>query len=124
MNYIDPSHVHTCPCRDRGASTTFCMSGHLTECHYPLDCRDAACSHLPRYSEDFLEQMPRFEHEARQRLTALAHPTCNQCNGSGLTTVQKTMEINVPESMLHILQNPVTIQGLAICPCAARRRPT
>lgn len=30
----------------------FCPTGHMTECHYPLTCSQAKCSHLSRYDED------------------------------------------------------------------------
>lgn len=30
----------------------FCPVGHMTECHYPLTCIQAKCSHLERYDED------------------------------------------------------------------------
>jgi len=27
----------------------FCPYGHMTECHYPLDCEQANCSHMNKY---------------------------------------------------------------------------
>lgn len=27
----------------------FCQFGHMTECHFPLDCKQAACSHLASF---------------------------------------------------------------------------
>jgi hypothetical protein len=29
--------------------TMFCPFGHLTECHFPMNCEQAQCSHLERY---------------------------------------------------------------------------
>ncbi len=37
-----------CLC-ENGISPMFCQFGHLTECHYPMNCREAECSHLSRY---------------------------------------------------------------------------
>jgi hypothetical protein len=31
----------------------FCQFGHMTECHYPMTCEEAQCSHLARYEEDY-----------------------------------------------------------------------
>lgn len=30
-------------------SCMFCAYGHMTECHFPLDCRTARCEHVMRY---------------------------------------------------------------------------
>jgi len=30
----------------------FCATGHMLECHYPMTCSEANCSHLERYRED------------------------------------------------------------------------
>jgi hypothetical protein len=42
----------TCP---RGSTSpiacTFCMTGHMTECHYPNSCETAMCSHYARSKE-------------------------------------------------------------------------
>lgn len=27
----------------------FCSQGHMTECHYGMDCEEAQCDHLQRY---------------------------------------------------------------------------
>jgi len=37
-----------CQC-DNGMAPMFCPFGHLTECHYPMNCEQAQCSHLERY---------------------------------------------------------------------------
>ncbi len=31
---------------------TFCMVGHALECHHPMTCEEAKCSHLVKYDED------------------------------------------------------------------------
>jgi len=33
----------------------FCQTGHMLECHYPMDCLEAKCSHLAKYDFDFEE---------------------------------------------------------------------
>ncbi len=30
-------------------SGILCMSGHLLECHWPVSCEEANCSHLKQY---------------------------------------------------------------------------
>ena len=30
----------------------FCPYGHMTECHYPLDCEEAECSHYQQEMEE------------------------------------------------------------------------
>jgi hypothetical protein len=37
-----------CICPDAMAAM-FCPHGHMLECHFPLDCNQAQCSHLSRY---------------------------------------------------------------------------
>ena len=46
--YPKPRENSQCHCRTRSAPM-FCFTGHLTECHYPMNCKDAACSHLEKY---------------------------------------------------------------------------
>jgi len=36
-----------CQC-ENGMAAMFCPFGHLRECHYPMNCREARCSHLGR----------------------------------------------------------------------------
>lgn len=45
-----------CPLHGISSMACFlCPGGHATECHYPLDCQEANCSHLVRYNEDVYE---------------------------------------------------------------------
>lgn len=48
-NYPPPNNNPACQCRGNPMRQMFCMSGHMTECHYPYDCATAGCSHLARY---------------------------------------------------------------------------
>jgi len=34
-----------CRCYPNGTAATVCMTGHMTECHYPKTCDQAQCSH-------------------------------------------------------------------------------
>jgi hypothetical protein len=31
----------------------FCMVGHILECHHPMTCEEAKCSHLAKYMEEY-----------------------------------------------------------------------
>ena len=37
-----------CAC-ENGMQAFWCSTGHMTECHAGMDCRQADCSHLERY---------------------------------------------------------------------------
>lgn len=42
-----------CPMNGKSAmACTFCMVGHMMECHAPMTCSQAKCSHLEKYDED------------------------------------------------------------------------
>jgi len=47
--YPPPDQNPQCRCWPNPMAAFMCMTGHLTECHYPLSCREARCSHLARY---------------------------------------------------------------------------
>ena len=98
----------------------FCTTGHLTEYH-PLDCLTAASSHLPRYEEHYAARMPGFEDQGRRLLPTLSHPDCQTCSDSAFTISQIAITVSIPGSMAHILQNPVSISGHAVCPCITTR---
>lgn len=48
-DYPPPSENRMCQCWPNMMRAFFCATGHMTECHFPLDCLEAQCSHLPRY---------------------------------------------------------------------------
>lgn len=49
MNYPTPEENRLCQCKGDPMKSFWCAYGHMLECHYPLRCGDAACSHLSRY---------------------------------------------------------------------------
>jgi len=60
--FSDPQAIHLrpmgmdlissgkCPLNAQNAmACMFCLYGHMTDCHYPMTCEEAHCSHLERY---------------------------------------------------------------------------
>ena len=43
--YPSPSDNPECQCAGSPLAQMFCPFGHMTECHYPLTCSQAECSH-------------------------------------------------------------------------------
>lgn len=125
MNYGPPDLSPHCACADSGpraARAMLCQSGHLTECHAPLTCEEAACSHLRRYYEDedtdpveLEARISRQEAQATTRLAALANPACSHCQRKGYTTVETTLglgEIRIPGTY-----SPSYFTLMAVCTC-------
>jgi hypothetical protein len=55
-SYPPPSANPQCQCHPNPMRAFICMTGHMTECHYPMDCMEAKCSHLARYDVEFEEE--------------------------------------------------------------------
>lgn len=53
--YHPPDETPNCQCQGNPMKAFFCEFGHMTECHYPLHCREAKCSHLASYENSFGE---------------------------------------------------------------------
>ena len=47
--YPPPGENPECRCCPNLAAAFFCQTGHMLECHYPLTCDEARCSHLAKY---------------------------------------------------------------------------
>ena len=120
MKYAFPENVPHCNCLHQGAAPIFCPTGHLLECHFPLNCRDAACSHLDRYEEVTPEARERLDTEGRAILAGLADPNCQDCSGKGLLQVQFTPDIAIPESMAHLFPGGLVLTADAVCHCISR----
>ena len=119
MNYAKPENAPLCRCKDKAVLTAmFCPTGHITECHFPLNCRQAACSHLPRYEEELEPQdMARLEEVAENTLSHLADPFCDQCDGAGRSDLPFTVEL--PDMPPILGASIITFTAVAICPCVA-----
>ena len=83
MAYAPPESTHICPCHDRGSNPADCETGHVSECHYPFDCRVAACGHFPLHEYTELESEA-IERRAENLLTNSADQDCPHCGGLGL----------------------------------------
>jgi len=45
MYYPPPEQNPKCQCWPNMMAAFWCMTGHMTECHYPYSCTEAECSH-------------------------------------------------------------------------------
>ena len=119
MNCSSPEQAHVCPCRDQGLAPMFCPTGHLTECHHPLECRQAACSHVQRYEEELTQaQMAQREELAITLLGRAADPRCPRCAGEGRTEVNSIIPapgLITPDGR----EDELVINTNAICPCTS-----
>lgn len=105
----------------------FCRYGHMTECHFPLDCAQAACGHLPQYEDFSPAQLDDMERRAKSLLAVLAEVDregmageCPECQGQGW--IEKTFPISVtaPPGSLAYGSSEIKVTGAAICKCAIR----
>ena len=46
--YPPPAQNPVCVCPNPMAAF-LCPYGHMTECHFPMSCREANCAHMDRY---------------------------------------------------------------------------
>jgi len=49
ITYPPPAQHPHCQCWPNLMRAFYCMTGHMTECHYPQTCAEARCAHLARY---------------------------------------------------------------------------
>ena len=117
MNYAPPESSPNCACRRQGQqqAAILCPTGHLTECHHPLGCREAACSHLTRYEEITQGEMAALEELAVGRLERLARADCSECQGSGRT--DHTTEMETPAHLAGALGPTITFHRTSVCTC-------
>ena len=129
MQYAPPNEVPKCLCLDKGPMAhMLCPGGHLTECHFPLTCADATCSHLPRYEGFETDLMAELEEITRSLLSQLAERDCENCQGTG--QVEISYEMAVPDFILEAIAQSmptsaetgtVTTRAAAVCSCISAR---
>lgn len=61
-----------------------CQFGHMTECHYPLDCEEAQCSHLERYGVERTTPQKGFFDDINEQEDINVHPVDIQVKKSEL----------------------------------------
>lgn len=122
MNYAKPSESPQCVCRLKSpVAPTFCMSGHLTECHHPFDCQTAACSHLEQYGvQRSPAQIERAEESAQLMLMIGADPACEECGASGKLMVKERLELPGLRELAGV--DEITVERTAICSCVSVER--
>ena len=92
MNYASPQNTEACQCRGQtGLPQIFCTTGHITECHFPFSCTEAACNHLPEYDQISTEKTQRLEATAKEIFSIAAQPQCEKCSGMGLRQITETI---------------------------------
>ena len=87
--YLPPNLTADCQCRDEPRRSMFCMTGHMLECHFPMNCGTAGCSHLSGYEYD-TEAIKAFLARAEAMLKSRAKPECPNCQGAGMKTINTT----------------------------------
>ncbi len=51
ITYPTPENNPKCKCYPNMMAAFFCSYGHMLECHFPMTCEEADCSHLARYRD-------------------------------------------------------------------------
>ena len=117
IKFVPPRLADGCQCRGNPIRAMFCQTGHMTECHYPLDCRLAGCGHLERYGFT-AAQVAEQQEALRQALLALADPECERCGGQGVAQVSHTVAELVGEGAPNARE---LLTWEVICPCVQPR---
>lgn len=79
---LPPHATRHCQCARNPLRAFYCRAGHMTECHYPLECASAGCGHLVKY-EYTPDEVLEMKVETYLTLKALAEPGCEACQGQG-----------------------------------------
>ncbi len=61
--YPGPGKNPECKCYPNMIAAHFCSYGHMTECHYPMTCREAECAHWEIEQDNDNDDWPMFEDE-------------------------------------------------------------
>lgn len=86
-HYLPPEFTPDCQCKESPQRQMFCPTGHLTECHNPLDCATAACGHLQQYDWT-LDEIRVAQHQMDLIFRERANADCRECNGAGFRVHQ------------------------------------
>ena len=128
MKYVAPGMNPGCVCTQAGVAPMFCGTGHLLECHYPLDCGAAVCNHLPKYFEEFpdADNLQALESAAAERIAQLADKDCPECGGAGRVTVrwEEKLEAEVADffrqAAVDVDPDHFPMEALRMCGCVVR----
>ena len=90
-SYLPPRLTERCICKEFPIRATMCLMGHVTECHYPMDCALAACSHLANHDFE-TDEIARIRAASREIFDQLADPDCEICQGTGLRQIEITFK--------------------------------
>lgn len=117
MKYAVSSEVNICLCRDKGPmAMMFCQFGHMTECHFPLNCSQAACSHLSKYDDYSTAELAGLEELTVAALGKVADSNCEECQGAGF--VERCYQLNSPfPAEVTLVPPEIEVVGAVICNC-------
>lgn len=70
--YQPPAVQPYCCCKGNPMKQNLCMTGHLTECHFPLSCADARCGHFEQeQQQEAQDRMERWDVFAGKTVSCL-----------------------------------------------------
>ena len=119
MTYAPPNSTDNCRCAGNMGAAMFCMTGHMLECHYPLDCGQAACGHLGRYGYD-QAAIERAEMLSEILLKSLADQDCPICGGAGLIKYMDT-ELTPEPLREQGFDDEMTVFYRGVCRCVVEK---
>ena len=90
-SYLPPRLTERCICREFPIRAMMCLMGHITECHYPMDCALAGCSHLDD-SDLEADEIGKVRAASRKIFDHFAEPGCGSCQGTGMRQVEITLK--------------------------------
>ncbi len=102
VNYLRPGLTQQCLCRDDAVKAMLCSTGHMTECHYPMDCRMAGCGHLEQSGMD-VSIVRVLRADSVEWLAEMADDGCELCNGSGIKREERSLH-----ELFGMFTNPFT----------------
>lgn len=119
IGYLPPKMTPLCQCKHDMVRTMFCETGHMLECHFPMTCDQAGCTHLYEYWEN-ADQARRWIKAAHFVLTKLADVGCEKCNGTGgmkVPTSAKELYGPVGMEAIQALTGSPNIEVTTLCDC-------